>query len=85
LTSLSKFYTLIKREHNIYMLTDNIFSIERVLATLFISKGLRGSPVKKQTTHIKVALELVKTSTKLLIRQKKAIQRRVKKLAPIAV
>jgi hypothetical protein len=78
LTSLSKFYTLVKREHNIYMVTDDIFSAERVPATPFVSKGRRGSPVKKQTAHIEVALKLVKTSTKLPIRQKKAIQRRAK-------
>ena len=72
--SLSKFYTLVKREHNIYILTDDIFSVERVLlATPFVSKGLRESPVKKQTTSIKVALKFIKTPTKLLIRQKKAI------------
>jgi hypothetical protein len=71
LASLSKFYTLVKREHNIYLLTDDIFSAERVPATPFVSKALRGSLVKKQTATIEVALEL--TPTKLPIRQKKAI------------
>jgi hypothetical protein len=79
LASLSKFYTLVKREHNIYMLIDDIFSAERVLATLFVSKVLKQSATKE------VALKLGKTPTKLLIRQKKATQRRVKKLAPVAV
>ena len=65
------------------MLTDDIFSAERVPATLFVSKALRGSLVKKQTATIEVALKLA--PTKLLIRQKKAIQRRVKKLAPVAI
>jgi hypothetical protein len=83
LASLSKFYTLVKREHNIYMLTDDIFSTERVPTTPFVSKALRGSLVKKQTATIEVALELA--PTKLPIRQKKAIQRRVKKLAPVAI
>jgi hypothetical protein len=61
------------------MLTDDIFSAERVPATPFVSKALKQSATKE------VALELAKTPTKLSIRQKKATQRRVKKLAPVAV
>jgi hypothetical protein len=76
---------LVKREHNIYMLADDIFSAERVPATLFVSKAPRRPPVKKQTAAIEVALKLAKTLTKLLIRQKKAIQRRVQKLALVAM
>jgi hypothetical protein len=48
------------------MLTDDSFSAERVPATPFVSKVLKQSATKE------VTLELAKTPTKLLIRQKKA-------------
>jgi hypothetical protein len=85
LVSLSRFYILVKKEHNIYMLADDIFSTERVPATPFVSKVPRGSSAKNQTAAIELALKIAKTPTKLPIRQKKAIQRRAKKLAPIAI
>jgi hypothetical protein len=86
LVSLAKFYTLVKREHNIYMLADDIFSAEREPASPFVPRTPRRLLVTKRVMAIEVAFELAKTPTKQPIRQKKAIQRKkMVKLAPVAI